>query len=228
METLCRGGMIVPAVVWSAECQKALSHEATLSWRPGLPLQSPYVLWPDRILFILWFTWLKSVLCSYNYASIWTYLVPVPQLTDSVKCYHLKALVALPLCSANSSFSSLTDFDLCIWICTYVCVCLCVWCPSGILRWDTTAPTHPSFWWAPSWICGMTKTRLKGCETRSSLQSPTHKAWPWPERLVICPLLCVYNNHNRYFQIYHNRFSSTHTHPYTFYCFSFFIILLST
>lgn len=69
-----------------------------------------------------------------------------------------------------------------------LCVRVCVWCLSGIQRWGTTVPTHPSFWWAPSWIFAMTRTPSRGCGTRSCPQSPTRRAWPWLERSVRrCP-----------------------------------------
>ncbi len=31
-------------------------------------------------------------------------------------------------------------------------------CSSGTPRCDTTAPTHPSSWWAPNWTCGTIRT----------------------------------------------------------------------
>lgn len=101
----------------------------------------------------------------------------------------------LPLRPTNCRFSSLPSTVSSIYAFVHVhrCVCACVravrWHGSGTLRWDTTAPTHPSSWWAPSWICEMTRTPLRGCGTRSSPRSPTLRAWPWPERLV--RLCCV-------------------------------------
>lgn len=55
---------------------------------------------------------------------------------------------------------------------------------SGTQRCDTTAPTRPSSWWAPSWTSATTRTPSSGCGTRSWPLSPTPRAWPWPGRLV--------------------------------------------
>lgn len=55
---------------------------------------------------------------------------------------------------------------------------------SGILRCGTTVPTPPSFSWAPNWISGMTRIRLKSWRRRSWLPLPTHRALPWQKRSV--------------------------------------------
>ncbi len=114
-----------------------------------------------------------------------TTMLPFRQIY-SKQLFREKVLITLPLYPANCSISPLS-LTCPLYMHMYTCVCVCV-VPSGTLRWDTTAPTHPSSWWAPSWICEMTRTPLRGCETRSFPPSPTRRAWLWQERLV---RLCV-------------------------------------
>lgn len=189
VQTLCRGSVTAGCglICWASWDALVWNHTFHEVWGPSVESlcfrRDCPIVWRDWRFLCLRMSCVHAAMLSF-------------ELNNNVFCSHNSvcwmSLWKGSWCSSTAaswlfSFSSLTDFVFCISICTHLCVvvsvCGCLWCPSGTLRWDTIAPTHPSFWWAPSWIYEMTRTPLRGCGTRSFPPSPTRRAWPWRERL---------------------------------------------